>query len=91
MRAKRAGNASPLGDALLDFVADTLDSGRHLRILVIVDDFTRECLALVVDTSLSGMRVARELDRLIVERGRPLMIISDNDTIADDPAVGGAE
>jgi putative transposase len=81
----------PLGDALLDFVGDTLDSGRRFRILVIVDDFTRECLAPVVDTSLSGMRVARELDRLIVERGRPLMIISDNDTIADDPAVGGAE
>ena len=38
----------------LDFVSDTLDSGRRLRILVVVDDFTRECLALVVDTSLSG-------------------------------------
>jgi len=45
----------------LDFVADTLDSGRRFRVLV-VDDFTRECLALVVDTSLSGMRVARELE-----------------------------
>jgi putative transposase len=64
----------------LDFVADTLDSGRRFRILVVVDDFTRECLALVVDTSLSGMRVARELDRLISERGRPLMIVSDNGT-----------
>lgn len=64
----------------LDFVADTLDSGRRFRILVVVDDFTRECLALVVDTSLSGMRVARELDALIAARGRPLMVVSDNGT-----------
>jgi putative transposase len=64
----------------LDFVSDTLDSGRRFRILVVVDDFTRECLALVVDTSLSGIRVARELDKLIIERSRPLMIVSDNGT-----------
>ena len=43
----------------LDFVADTLVSGRRFRILTLVDDFTRECLALVVDTSLTGLRVAR--------------------------------
>ncbi len=43
----------------LDFVSDTLISGRRIRILAVVDDFTRECLALVVDTSLSGARVAR--------------------------------
>ena len=42
--------------------------------LVVVDDFTRECLALVVDSSLSGLRVARELDALVLTRGRPLMI-----------------
>jgi putative transposase len=64
----------------LDFVADTLDSGRRFRVLVIVDDFTRECLALVVDTSLSGIRVARELDKLVARRRRPLMIVSDNGT-----------
>jgi putative transposase len=64
----------------LDFVSDTLDSGRRFRILVVVDDFTRECLALVVDTSLSGIRLARELDRLITERSCPLMIVSDNGT-----------
>ncbi|MBN9348026.1 MAG: IS3 family transposase [Devosia sp.] len=64
----------------LDFVADTLDSGRRFRVLVIVDDFTRECLALVVDTSLSGIRVARELDKLVARRKRPLMIVSDNGT-----------
>ncbi len=48
--------------------------------LVVVDDFTRECLALVVDTSLSGQRVARELDALIAFRGRPRMVVSDNGT-----------
>jgi putative transposase len=43
-----------------------------------VDDCTRECLALVADTSLSGIRLARELDRLIIERGKPKMVVSDN-------------
>ncbi|TGU44877.1 IS3 family transposase, partial [bacterium M00.F.Ca.ET.152.01.1.1] len=62
----------------LDFVSDQLTDGRRFRILAVVDDCTRECLALIVDTSLSGMRVARELDRLITERGRPRMIVSDN-------------
>lgn len=45
-----------------------------------VDDFTRECLALVVDTSLTGPRVVRELDRIIERRARPCMIVSDNGT-----------
>ena len=49
----------------LDFVADQLVDGRRFRILAVVDDCTRECLALVADTSISGIRVARELDRLI--------------------------
>ncbi|MER8448365.1 IS3 family transposase [Mesorhizobium sp. M1066] len=62
----------------LDFVSDQLTDGRRFRIMAVVDDCTRECLALIVDTSLSGMRVARELDRLIAERGRPRMIVSDN-------------
>lgn len=64
----------------LDFVSDMLSDGRRFRVLVVVDDFTRECLALVVDTSLSGMRVARELDAIAGVRGRPLMIVSDNGT-----------
>ncbi len=55
----------------LDFVADTLVSGRRFRILTLVDDFTRECLALVVDTSLTGLRVARELDRIAELRSYP--------------------
>lgn len=45
----------------LDFVADQFIDGRRLRVLVVVDDCTRECLALVADTSISGIRVAREL------------------------------
>ncbi len=48
--------------------------------LTVVDDFTRECLALVVDTSLSGLRVGRERDRIAELRARPAMIVSDNGT-----------
>jgi putative transposase len=62
----------------LDFVSDQLTDGRRFRILTVVDDCTRECLALVADTSLSGTRVARELDRLMMERGKPKMVVSDN-------------
>ena len=64
----------------LDFVSDTLTDGRRFRILAVVDDFTRECLCLVADTSLSGIRVARELDALIASRGRPACCVSDNGT-----------
>ena len=46
--------------------------------LAVVDDYTRENLALIADTSLSGVRVARELDQLITSRGKPQMIVSDN-------------
>lgn len=62
----------------LDFVSDQLTDGRRFRVLTVVDDCTRECLALVADTSLSGLRVARELDQIIEERGKPRMIVSDN-------------
>jgi len=64
----------------LDFVSDALDWGRRFRILAIVDDFTREALALVVDTSIGGMRLARELDVLVARRGKPAVIVSDNGT-----------
>jgi transposase InsO family protein len=64
----------------LDFVSDALGCGRRFRILCVVDDFTRECLALVPDTSLSGARVARELDKIAVIRGKPLAVVSDNGT-----------
>jgi putative transposase len=81
----------------LDFVSDQLSDGRRFRILAVVDDCTRECLGLVADTSLSGMRVARELDNIIRQRGRPATIVSDNGTEytsnailswADDSCVG---
>lgn len=64
----------------LDFISDTLTDSRRFRILAVVDDFTRECIALVADTSLSGTRVGRELDAAIAQRGRPTMIVSDNGT-----------
>jgi len=64
----------------LDFVCDVLADGRRFRVFVVVDDFTRECLALVVDTSISGRRAARELDVIIAVRKKPLLIVSDNGT-----------
>lgn len=62
----------------LDFVHDQFATGRRFRILNVVDDVTRECLAAIPDTSISGRRVARELTALIARRGRPAMIVSDN-------------
>jgi len=64
----------------IDFAQDTLVDGRRFRIMAVVDDFTRECLGLVVDTSLSGLRVARELTAIAEQRGRPCMVVSDNGT-----------
>lgn len=64
----------------LDFVSDSLSCGRRFRILNVIDDFSRECLAAVIDTSLSGLRVARELDRIAEIRGYPCMVVSDNGT-----------
>src|SRR5204863_1581091 len=64
----------------LDFVHDQFAFGRRFRILNIVDDVTRECLAAIPDTSISGKRVAHELSTLIGWRGKPRMIVSDNGT-----------
>jgi len=71
----------------LDFVSDAFTDGRRFRVLAVVDDYTRECLALVADTSLSGRRVARELDGIIARRGRPQTIVSDNGTELTSMAV----
>jgi putative transposase len=62
----------------LDFVSDGLAWGRRIRLLTVVDTFTRESLAIEVDTSLPGARVARVLDQVIAERGVPGAIIMDN-------------
>ena len=62
----------------LDFVSDSLGDGRRFRMLAIVDDFTRECLALVADTSISGARVVRELQAIVAVRGAPALVVSDN-------------
>jgi putative transposase len=62
----------------MDFTVDTLASGRAFRTLNVVDDCTRECLAIEVDLSLGGDRVARVLDGIIAVRGRPEMIVCDN-------------
>lgn len=71
----------------LDFVSDTLSDGRRFRILAIVDDFNRECLTMVVDTSLGGVRVVRELERLALARGTPQIIVSDHGTELTSVAV----
>ena len=73
----------------LDFLSDTLTDSRRFRILAIVDDFTRECLTLVADTSLSGQRVGRELDAIIALRSKPLSIVSDNGTELTSMAILG--
>ena len=74
----------------LDFVSDQLSDGRRFRILAVVDDCTRECLALIADTSISGRRVARELDDIIRQRGkRPDTIVSDNGTELTSNAILG--
>jgi putative transposase len=62
----------------VDFMTDALGSGRRFRMLNIVDDYTRECLAIEVDTSLSGARVVRVLEELKKQRGLPAQIRSDN-------------
>jgi putative transposase len=62
----------------LDFVLDVLDDGRRFRILTVVDDFTRACLAIDVDTSIDGRRVAQVLQRLIETRGTPARLVTDN-------------
>ena len=64
----------------LDFVHDQFANGRRFRVLNVVDDVTRECLAAIPDTSISGARVARELTAVIAARGKPSMIVSDNGT-----------
>ena len=62
----------------MDFISDGMSDGRRFRCLAIVDDFSRECLAIEVDTSLPGTRVAAVLDRLAADGGLPASITVDN-------------
>ncbi len=64
----------------LGFMSDALEDGRRFWVLNVIDDFSRECLAAVVDTPIGGARVARELDRIAALRGHPCMVVSDNGT-----------
>jgi len=64
--------------AEMDFVSDTLSDGRAFRTLTSVDDFTKLCPAIEVDTSLSGERVTRVLDRAMELHGRPGILVADN-------------
>jgi putative transposase len=77
----------PIGPAMsrnekwsMDLVAQRLSDGRWIRILTVVDQFTRECLALHADTALSGEKVAATLDKVVIGRGVPLSITVDNGT-----------
>lgn len=84
-RAQGTRTAMPVPDGpgkrwSLDFLSDVFGAGRRFRILSVIDDFSRECLALIADTSLGGARVARELDALIARYGKPQTIVSDNGT-----------
>ncbi len=86
-RKRAVGTRAPLSLPLkpnerwsIDFVADRFTDGRPFRILSLIDDFSRECLALIPDTSLPGLRVSRELDSVIKRRAKPKTIVSDNGT-----------
>ena len=86
-RKRACGTRTPMPLALmpnqrwsLDFVADRFGASRKFRILAVIDDCCRENLCLVADTSLSGARVARELDALVRVYGKPDCIVSDNGT-----------
>jgi putative transposase len=62
----------------IDFLSDAVSTRQVIRMLTMVDDYTRECPAIEVDTSLGGLRVRRVLDRVVAERGLPEAIVLDN-------------
>jgi len=84
-RRRRVARGTPLAGPTrinerwsLDFLLDTLEDGRRVRLLAVVDDFTRACLAIEVDTSIGGRRVVEVLQRLVETRARPAVLITDN-------------
>jgi putative transposase len=62
----------------MDFMSDAFADGRRFRVLNVIDDFSRECLAIEVGTSLPGIVVTRVLDRIAAKRGYPAVIVTDN-------------
>jgi putative transposase len=62
----------------MDFVSDALSNGRKIRLLTLIDEYTRECLAIEVDTSINGVRVTNVLSRIAMVRGLPNIIKVDN-------------
>jgi len=64
----------------MDFMHDRLDTGRRLRVFNVIDDYSKRSLLALVDSSISGERVARELDRLVAIHGKPQCIVADNGT-----------
>ena len=84
-RRRRVARGTPLAGPTrinerwsLDFLLDTLEDGRRVRLLAVVDDFTRTCLAIEVDTSIGGRRVVEVLQRLVETPARPTVLITDN-------------
>jgi putative transposase len=84
-RKKATGTRQPLPkpDSInqvwsLDFMSDAFTDGRRFRVLGVLDQCSRECLVIAADTSMPGLRVVRELDLLVQERGKPKVIVSDN-------------
>ena len=73
----------------MDFVAARLLDGRWFRVLTVVDQFTRECLLLLADSSLTGHKVALALSQVIAERGTPVSITVDNGTEFGSRAMDG--
>jgi putative transposase len=80
MRPPILVEARPNARWSVDFVHNQLSNGRRFRILNVTDDVHKECLAAIADTSISGRRVARELDAIIPWRGKPDLIVSDHGT-----------
>jgi putative transposase len=80
MRASILVEARPNARWSVDFVHDQLSNGRRFRILNVIDDVTKECRGAIADTSISGRRVARELDAIVAWRGKPDLIIPDHAT-----------
>jgi putative transposase len=71
------------------FVSESLACGRRFRMVNVIDDYSRECVGCIVDTSLSGRRVVRELSAIAKRRGLPCMVVSDNPVLNE--VVGGTE